>query len=272
MRLLTASRGKIEGSRAIWIGTRPVSEHHPFAKMLAGDAGYSQVHAASESDNPFSVKTWRKANPSLDHMPDLLAVIRQEAELAKKDPSMLAAFRALRLNMGTSDVVEALLLDPAVWRRCEAVTAIQTGPYIMGVDLGSGQATSAVSAYFLETGRLEVFAAFPESPDLSERGRLDGVGRAYVDMYQREELVTAGQFIADVGVLLHTALERWGKPVCIVSDRWRENELREQLAKARFPMTGLVLRGQGFQDGAEDVRRLRRACLEGRVHAEEACC
>ena len=50
---LTTSRGKIEGSRAIWIGTRPKSETHPFAKMLAGGVGYSQVHAATEKDNPF---------------------------------------------------------------------------------------------------------------------------------------------------------------------------------------------------------------------------
>ena len=105
------SRGKIRDSRAIWIGTKPKSETHPFAKMLAGNAGYSQVHAATEKDPPFQRRTWIKANPSLDHMPDLEKVIRQEAELAKRDPAMLATFKALRLNMGTSDTVEAMLLD-----------------------------------------------------------------------------------------------------------------------------------------------------------------
>ena len=191
---LTTTRGKIEGSPAIWIGTGPKSETHPFAKMLAGGVGYSQVHAATaEKDNPFHVKTWRKANPSLDHMPDLLATIRQEAEIAKRDPSMLAAFRALRLNMGTSDIVEQHLLEPGSWERIETDATDAVGPYFLGIDLGSGQAMSGATAYFPETGRLDGFAVFPENPDLAERGLRDGVGRLYVDMHQRGELLTAGE-------------------------------------------------------------------------------
>lgn len=48
---LETSRGKIPDSRAIWIGTRPKSDTHPFAKMLAGNAGYSQIHAATEGQD-----------------------------------------------------------------------------------------------------------------------------------------------------------------------------------------------------------------------------
>ena len=40
---LETSRGKIEGSRLIWIGTRPASETHPFAKALNGGVEYSQI-------------------------------------------------------------------------------------------------------------------------------------------------------------------------------------------------------------------------------------
>ena len=62
----------------LWLGTRPASGAHPFEKMLLpGGADYRQVHAADADDNPFSIKSWRKANPGLDQMPDLLAVIKQ---------------------------------------------------------------------------------------------------------------------------------------------------------------------------------------------------
>ena len=55
-----------------------------------------------ETDNPFHVRTWRKANPSLNHMPDLRTVIEKEAKRARRDASLLPAFEALRLNKGVS--------------------------------------------------------------------------------------------------------------------------------------------------------------------------
>ena len=42
------------------------------------------MFAAGEADDPFDSATWRKANPSFDHMPDLAKTIRSEAEDAKK--------------------------------------------------------------------------------------------------------------------------------------------------------------------------------------------
>ena len=51
----------------------------------------------------------------------------------------------------------------------------------------------------------------------------------------------------------------------IAADRWREAELRDALDAAGVPRAALELRGQGFRDGAEDVRAFRRACAEGRV-------
>ena len=101
--LRTAS-GKIPGSRFVALGTRPADPSHWFAKALDGGAGYAQCHAARPDDPPFQRRTWRKANPSLDHMPDLEEAIRDEARQARMDPALLAAFRALRLNQGTSDV------------------------------------------------------------------------------------------------------------------------------------------------------------------------
>ena len=265
---LKTSRGKIQGSRGLWIGTRPGSENHPFAKRLKGiGVGYSLVFAAGESDDPFDAATWRKANPSFDHMPDLVAVIRSEAEDAKKDPSELASFKALRLNMGTSDVVESVLLDPETWKgiEVEETELKRTGRFVLGLDLGSGVAMSCASAYWPERGCLDCFAVLPYIPSLAEKGRQDAVGNLYQRMAERQELILAGQRVADVGRLLREVLRRWGKPSVIAADRYREKELLQELESASFPVSDFVLRGMGFRDGSEDVRRFRKAILAGRV-------
>ena len=178
---LTTAAGKQPHSRFIALGTRPADSEHWFSKMLAGGADYSQTHAARDDDPKFQVKTWRKANPSLRHMPDLETAIRTEAKQAKQDPALLAAFDALRLNMGTLDVEAALLIDAPLWASCEGETDVN-GSCIWGIDLGTSAAQSAIAAYWPQTGRLECVACFPESPSLNERGLRDGVGNLYSPM------------------------------------------------------------------------------------------
>ena len=256
--------GKIPNSRLVALGTRPVGAEHWFAKMLEGGADYAQCHAAGEDDPPFQVRTWRKANPSLAHMPDLLAVIRREAKAAKADPATLPAFRALRLNMGVSDTETALLLEAGTWQAIEGAADRPEGAAgVWGLDLGTSAAMSAVACYWPAGGRLEAIAAFPHEPPLVERGVRDGVGSLYVTCAARGELVKAGRRAVEVPALLRAALERFGRPSLIVADRWREAELRDALDAADFPRVPLDVRGMGFMDGGEDVRQFRRACLEG---------
>ena len=261
---LRTSAGKQPIYRFIALGTRPASGEHWFAKMLAGVSDYAQIHAA-EPDNPkFRVATWRKANPSLDHMPDLRAAIETEAKHARSDPAMLPEFDALRLNLGTDDTATAGLLDAGTWRGIEG-EADRSGPLVWGLDLGTSAAQSAAAAYWPETGRLECLAAFPARPSLAERGLRDGVGSLYQDMQRRGELILAGGNAVDLGELLTEALTRFGRPDALAADRWRADELRDALDRAGVPVAALIERGQGFKDGGEDVRDFRRACLEGRV-------
>ena len=261
---LRTAAGKQPHSRFVALGTRPADETHWFAKMLAGGADYAQTHAAKAGGPPFQVQMWRKANPSFDLMPDLEAAIRNEARQAKRDPSLLAAFEALRLNRGTPDTEVAMLLDADLWRAIEG-DAERAGPCVWGVDLGTSAAQSAIACYAPQTGRLECLAAFPSEPSLAERGLHDGVGGLYVECARRGELLTLGQRSADITMLLQAALERFGRPARIVADRWREAELRDALDKARVPTSAFEPRGMGFKDGAEDVRGFRRACADGRV-------
>ena len=268
---LRTSRGKIPGSRALWLGTRPAAAEHPFQRALDGHGvGFALCYAAPKDAPPFHRRTWKRANPGLDHLPDLEAVIRQEAQDARRDPAALSSFRALRLNQGVADTVSSVLIDADLWQEAMGLEAgDRAGEYILGVDLGQSAAMSAAAGYFY-SGHLEAVAVFPELPSLGERGLADGVGRLYLDMAARGELMQAGRRVSDVQALLRLALARWGRPLAVVSDRWREKELRQTLEAARFPMAQLVVRGQGFKDGGQDVRDFRAAVLAGKVMPESS--
>ena len=260
---LRTALGKTPG-RMIALGTRPASDAHWFSEMLTGGSDYSQTHAAKADDPVFQRRTWLKANPSLPAMPDLEAAIRREAKRARRDPMILQSFKALRLNLGISDVAESMLLDADTWAGIEG-DAPREGRYSLGIDCGTSSAMSGAAAFWGETGRLESFACFPKLPSLLERGNTDGVGSLYVRMAERNELIQAGQNVSDIPQLLREVLSRWGMPSVIIADRWREVELKQALEAARFPFTSLVIRGQGWRDGSQDVREFRRAVLDDKV-------
>ena len=268
-RMLAAIRtglGKVPGSRLVALGTRPATDGHWFARMLAGGADYAQVHAARANDPQFQRRTWKRANPSLDALPSLEEAIRAEAAAARVDEAALQSFRALRLNMGVPDAAAAVLLEAATWERAEALPAPETRSrdYVLGLDLGTSAAMSAAAAYF-RSGELEAVACFPELPSLAERGLADGCGDLYVRMARRGELFQSGRRVSDVGALLREALDRWGRPVAVACDRWRVAELRQALEAVGFPIAAMVERGMGYRDGGQDVRDFRAAVLGDKV-------
>ena len=266
---IRTSLGKRKGAKALFIGTRPESDEHFFARLLdeKDDGVYAQVHAAALSDPPFQVKTWRKANPGLDAgLPDI-NVLRAEARLAKTDENELQSFRALRLNQGVSDTAQRYLMNPEEWKRIES-SADHVGPVSWGIDLGTSNAMSAIAGYFPETGALCCVACFPELPDLRERGLKDGVGNLYARMKDRGELIIAGRRASDIRALLREARRRFGNPSSLTCDSWRVAELTDALEKENFPWCVLEQRRQGFRDGAEDIRSFREALALEKVVPE----
>lgn len=261
---INTSLGKTAGSRLVAIGTRPVDQAHWFQRLL-GDADFALCHAATAEDNPFDQSTWEKACPQLKRLPHLLKAFQAEARKAERDPALLAQFRALRLNMGVSDVVVLYLCSPHEWQASESMAAAKDGPCYWGIDLGQTAAMSAVASYWPQTGRLEALAAFPAEPDIATRERADGVkAGTYQAMVDRGELLLLGSKVVPVAQLLNAAQERLGYPDSIACDRWRLGELHEAMTDAAL-LAPVVARGQGYKDGSEDVRLFQTALLEGRV-------
>ena len=265
---LLTSLGKRKGSRAIYIGTRPASDLHFYSKLLSADdaSRYSQVHASPKDAGSFNWKAVQSANPGMKYgLPDP-DVVKAELRLAKKDPSLMASFRSLRMNQGTSDVLQSSLLEAESWRGIERDELPgRCGRMVLGLDFGSGLAMSAAAAFWPDTGRLEVMAAFPSMPSLEDRASADGADPGlYREMADAGDLVCLGAKIVPVRGFLERAQSRFGTPAVSVLDRWRSAEVQDAAAQG-FQLGALVFRGMGWKDGAEDVRLFRCAVVDGRV-------
>ena len=262
---LTTSLGKIPDSRAVWIGTRPASNLHPFARILVGDLGYLQTHAAGKTDPPFQRRTWLKANPSLPHLPDLEAQIRKDATAARSDPAAMQTFKALRLNMGVSDVVESVLLTVDTWERtCARPVPDREGRPVVGLDLGGGRAWSAAVALW-PSGRVEALAVAPGTPDVGAQERRDRVpAGTYRRLFEAGTVTTDGDLrVPRVGTVLDR-IRPW-RPDVLVCDRFRLAELQDA-----NPPCPIIPRRLMPSEWTEDIRAVRRFADDGPLAVDPA--
>ena len=210
------------------------------------------------SDPPFQLRTIRRANPAYAYLPALREALHSQRDEARAHSTARYSYRALALNLGTSDRPESVLLDPADWERCETdLPPARDGAYILAFDMGGGvRHDGGFSAYWPATGRAETVAVIGGVPSLAERGRADNVGPLYRRMADRGELlVSEGRKTPDVeGFIEVRCSSVWGVPGVIVSADFRRTKRRTRWTR-RFERgsgsgaSGHV-RGMGWRDGA----------------------
>lgn len=282
---LRTSLGKIPGSKLVCLGTKPDESGHFFSRLLMKPQSLvyaadrfrvitnpegEQEYAEIPLDQLGDIELIKQANPALDHFPNLRQIIEAEFKDALSEPSLMASYRALRLNQGCSDHLQNSVLDSENIVICEERYAelkeTQKGAYVLGLDLSAGTSMTAAAAYWPLSTDCVVFACFPEDPDLQRRGHLDGVGDLYMRMFSEGDLTTSPGRTVDYGLFLQTVIEAFGsKPKVIVCDRYRQNDLRTALNKIKLGNIPIVYRGTGWKDGSEDIRSFRRAALEGKL-------
>ena len=208
---------------------------------------------------------WAAANPGIAAGIKSLSYMRDESRRVLATPSDQAHFRAFDLNQPQSPSRE-MIATVHDWQGC-IVPADELperdGRVCVGFDLGGSSSMTALAALWPGTGRLEVWAAFPDTPDLSTRAEVDNA--PYLDMRDRGELALYAGRVTPVGEFLQDCAARLAgeRIIAAGADRYRKAEARQALesARLRWPM---VWRGTGAHakaDGSHDVRAFQRRVL-----------
>ena len=179
--------------------------------------GYAQSHHARESDLPFRKRTRLRAIHSLPVMPALEKRIRKEASDAKRDPSMLASFRTLRLNMGTDGVLESPCWMLGRGRGLQAMRPAKSDMFSAST-LASPKRCPQRRYTGRQAGALK-HSQVSRPYRVSQRRSQNGVGGLYQHMAMRAELVTTGGEAVHIGEFLELVRERFGLPSAIAADR-----------------------------------------------------
>ena len=272
---ITSAAGKRAG-RVLVISTSAATDNHAFSKLLdePGEGVFVREYRAPDNLAPDDLEAIRAANPAaIEGIGSSEEWLQAAARRAlQRGGSALSNFRLYHLNQRVSHEARAILISVDRWTACEVdELPPRRGPLTCGIDLGGSSSMSAWANFWHETGRLEVFGAFPSSPNLLDRGRSDGVSGRYQEMFERGELLTLGQQVVDVPAFVSAMVAKLGGyPIqALCCDRFRQSEFLEALAK-----TGLQIvptwRGQGWVQSGEDTERFRQFAFDRRIKAERS--
>ena len=230
------------------------------------------LHQAPEGCALDDKAAWKAANPTLGTI-KARAYMRDTSRKAKNSPADAPAFRAFDLNQPQAPS-RSMIVDLAEYReKCGGDQPERLGPVSVGFDLGGSRSLCAACAYWIETGRAELWAAVPGKPTLRDRGEADGVGRRYEHLHARGELshfpdaltTPVGPFLARV------ADDLAGEDVvAAAADRYRKSEAEQALLEAEvdWPMTWRAS-GAG-RDGSADIRAFQKAIYRGEFRPGES--
>lgn len=250
----------------------------PFTRELLERRGDPAVvvhhYSAPEGAALDDEAAWHAANPGLACGIKSADYMRDMARAAAAVPADAAAFRAHDLNQSL-DPSRVMIFDPADWQAC-LVSELppRVGSAVIGFDLGGSASMTAACVIWPSSGRLETYAAFPDTPSLEDRGAADGVGARYRQMHERGELWTysgrvtpVGRFLRDVADRLHGV-----RLAACGADRYRRAEALQALegVNLRWPMTWRGTGASATADGSHDVRAAQRLILTGRVRSVES--
>ena len=204
------------------------------------------------------------ANPGLACGIKSRDYMRSEAARVSVTRSDESSFRALDLNMPCSPGSE-MIFSLAEWQQCvvsEDDLPPRTGEVCIGFDLGGSSSMTALTALW-SNGRCEAWGAFPGTPDLKQRARVDGA--RYELMVTLGELhVYAGRVTPVQEFLRDCAARLAGERVLAAgADRYRKAEAMQALdgADLRWPITWRGMGASARADGSHDVRALQKLVL-----------
>lgn len=246
--------------RVLYVGTRaPAPDNHWWPSLVAAGCCGS-THVTCYQGKRKDWDQWRniqKANPLMAAFAESRRVLLEERDKARADSRLKAAFLSYRLNLPTADAAR-VLITVADWQRLmRCIPPPREGRPVVGADVGAGRAWSSAVAVW-PNGRTECAAIAPGVPDIQDQEKRDnvtpGTYRRLVD--QGSLMVAEGLRVPPVGLLLDYVKD-W-KPKAIVCDRFRLSDLLDAEPRCR-----VIPRISRWSESTEDIRALRRGCLDG---------
>ncbi len=227
---------------------------------------------ADADADPFEEETWRQANPmyGITLNPD---EVREQAERARRMPSMEASFRNLILNQRIDQT--SPLIPRAVWVACGGEPdrdVLHDSPVFAGLDLSArNDLTALVYGAMDAQRRWHVWAEFfAPRRGLIDRARRD---RVPYDVWAEQGWLTLTpgatveyEMVAERLLQLRDDTNL----TAIAFDRWRMDVLEKEVQRLgvdlkRAPDGPLVPHGQGFRDMSPAIDLLEGALVSGHV-------
>ena len=211
---------------------------------------------------------WRQANPGLGTIKSE-SKMRDDAARVMDIPADEPDFQAQELNRPGSPTDEPII-TPAQLQACEVPSGDlppREGPAFVGIDLGDVASFTSVVAYW-QTGRMEVYTAVGDSPQLAKRAKKDGAGSLYERARRDGHLWTLSGALTPIAPLLEkVGAALAGVHVAAVgADRRRADELQRHMVSMRLHWPRPTWRGGGVRavlDAAHDIREFQRAVHGG---------
>ena len=251
------------------IGDSPLSQE--MIERADDPATVVQVYQAPRNCDLGDEAAWAAANPALGTVKSR-SYMRDMARRAAANPSEQAAFRVFDLNL-VGQASREMVVSLDAWQMVSPLTRPErAGPCFVGVDLGGSSSLTAAALFWPQGGRLEIYGAAGDDPNLAERGLADGIGNRYCRMAERGELRTWPGRVTPVGEFLKWIVELLDgqTPAAVAADRYRRSEALDALGAAGVAWP-VQWRAQGTgKDGSADVRAFQRAVLSRQLRPGES--
>ena len=228
------------------------------------------IYEAHKDDDVFSRKVWVKANPGLESGILDEGQIRNEAEEARRDPTMLHAFKVYRCGLWPEAGHGFLNMD--AWDECVREHEMPSRkelarlPAFMGIDMGGWDDLTSLCLLFWDADTEISYAVWKHwstQPVFESLDRFTGghwrtwTESPDCDLTIHHRQWVDGQDVADTAAELAEEFRVHGVGV----DSYRSRELQRLLGEEGYglPVQPLNQSGKAMQAGSERVQALVRA-------------
>lgn len=229
--------------------------------VIIKDKTFLPVLYSCESDDIFSEKTWRKANPGYGTIVKK-EYIKMQANKVKNNPSFENTFRRLHLNQWTASEIKFISDD--VWMGCDGAVSLEDCECYAGLDLASRRDTTAfVVAGKDEDGVLHV-EPYIFVPEDTVKDRSERMGLKYAEWVKAGVMIQTPGNVVDHKFIKAKILEMVEKYQIksIAYDRWGATQIIMDLQDEGIEMDGF---GQGFASMNAPTKELEKMILLGKV-------